>query len=80
MRENGRAKIFRAYPHGTYKGFTNAKWLPDLIFECYRLSGRHDRTGRPFKNTIEQLGVEEFIESCQLDQQVFSLCKKARLE
>lgn len=23
-----------------------AKWLPDLVYEYYRLSGRHERTGR----------------------------------
>ena len=44
-----RPKIFEPIPDGKYKGFTIAKWLPDLIYEYYRLSGRHERTGRPFK-------------------------------
>jgi aldehyde:ferredoxin oxidoreductase len=47
-------------PDGKYKGFTIAKWLPDLVYEYYRLFGCHERTGRPFKNTLDQLGLEEF--------------------
>ena len=54
-------------PDGKYKGFTIAKWLPDLIYEYYRLSGRHERTGRPFKETLDRLGLEKFREWCQLD-------------
>jgi hypothetical protein len=38
-----------------------AKWLPDLVWENYRLSGRHERTGRPFKETLEKLGLDEFL-------------------
>jgi aldehyde:ferredoxin oxidoreductase len=53
-------RFLEPIPDGKYKGFTIAKWLPDLIFEYYRLSGRHKRTGRPFKNTLDQLGLEEF--------------------
>ena len=53
-------RFLEPIPDGKYKGFTIAKWLPDLIFEYYRLSGRHERTGRPFKNTLDQLGLEEF--------------------
>ena len=45
---------------GKYKGFTMGKWLPDLVYEYYRLSGRHERTGRPFKAALNQLGLEEF--------------------
>ncbi len=60
-------RFLEPIPDGKYKGFTIAKWLPDLIFEYYRLSGRHERTGRPFKKTLDQLGLEEFTEWCQLD-------------
>jgi hypothetical protein len=52
--------IFGADCRGKYQGFTIAKWLPDLIYEYYRLSSRHERTGRPFKETLDQLGLEEF--------------------
>ncbi|MBI2363965.1 MAG: hypothetical protein HYV01_03020, partial [Deltaproteobacteria bacterium] len=44
-----------------------AKWLPDLVYEYYRLSGRHEKTGRPFKDTLEKLALEEFMEWSQLD-------------
>ena len=32
-----------------------------------RETGRHERTGRPFKDTLEKLGLEEFYEWAQLD-------------
>jgi aldehyde:ferredoxin oxidoreductase len=52
---------FSPIPNDKYKGFTIAKWLLDLIWEYYRLSGRHERTGHPFKETLEKLGLEEFL-------------------
>jgi aldehyde:ferredoxin oxidoreductase len=54
-------------PDGKYQGFTIAKWLPDMVYEYYRLSGRHEKTGRPFMNTLTQLGLEEFKDWAQLD-------------
>jgi aldehyde:ferredoxin oxidoreductase len=60
-------RFLEPIPDGKYKGFTIAKWLPDMIWEYYRLSGRHERTGRPFKDTLEKLGLEEFTEWSQLD-------------
>jgi aldehyde:ferredoxin oxidoreductase len=59
-------RFLEPIPDGKYQG-TIAKWLPDMVYEYYRLSGRHERTGRPLKNTLEQLGLEEFMEWCQLD-------------
>lgn len=47
-------------PDGKFKGFTIAKWLPEMIYEYYRMSGRHGRTGRPLMSTLESLGLEEF--------------------
>jgi aldehyde:ferredoxin oxidoreductase len=38
-----------------------------MIWEYYELSGRHERTGRPYKDTLEKLGLEEFSEWAQLD-------------
>ena len=55
------ARFLEPIPDGKYKGFTIAKWLPALVWEYYRLSGRHERTGRPFKETLEKLGLEEFL-------------------
>jgi aldehyde:ferredoxin oxidoreductase len=60
-------RFLEPIPDGKYKGFTIAKWLPDLVYEYYRLSGRHERTGRPFKQTLDRLGLEEFSDWCQLD-------------
>jgi aldehyde:ferredoxin oxidoreductase len=53
-------RFLEPIPDGKYKGFTIAKWLPDLIWEYYRLSGRHEHSGRPFGATLEKLGLEEF--------------------
>jgi aldehyde:ferredoxin oxidoreductase len=53
-------RFLEPIPDGKYKGFTIAKWLPDLVYEYYRLSGRHERTGRPFRETLVKLGLEEF--------------------
>jgi len=64
-RDVGRGSL-EPIPDGKYKGFTIAK-LPDLVYEYYRLSGRHERTGRPFKETLDRLGLEEFSEWAQLD-------------
>jgi aldehyde:ferredoxin oxidoreductase len=60
-------RFLEPIPDGKYQGFTIAKWLPGMIWEYYRLSGRHERTGRPFKDTLEKLGLEEFMEWSQLD-------------
>jgi aldehyde:ferredoxin oxidoreductase len=54
-------RFLEPIPDGKYQGFTIAKWLPDLIYEYYRVSGRHERTGRPFKDTLEKLGLQEFM-------------------
>jgi aldehyde:ferredoxin oxidoreductase len=58
-------RFLEPIPDGKYQGFTIAKWLPDLIFEYYRLSGRHERSGRPFRDTLQRLGLEEFDEWAQ---------------
>lgn len=53
-------RFLEPIPDGKYKGFTIAKWLPDLVHEYYRLSGRHEKTGRPFVDTLSRLGLDEF--------------------
>jgi len=60
-------RFLEPVPDGKHKGFTIAKWLPDLVYEYYRLSGRHEKTGRPFMETLAKLGLEEFSEWVQLD-------------
>jgi hypothetical protein len=38
-----------------------------MVREYHQLSGRHEKTGRPFTVTLKQLGLEEFSEWAQLD-------------
>lgn len=60
-------RFLEPIPDGKYKGFTIAKWLPDLVYEYYRISGRHEKTGRPYRDTLTKLGLDEFKEWSQLD-------------
>lgn len=60
-------RFLEPIPDGKYKGFTIAKWLPDLVYEYYKISGRHEKTGRPYMDTLQKLGLEEFKEWSQLD-------------
>ena len=60
-------RFLEPIPNGKYKGFTIVKWLPDLVNEYYRLSGRHEKTGRPFLDTLRRLDLEQFKEWSQLD-------------
>ncbi len=60
-------RFLEPIPDGKYKGFTIAKWLPGLIYEYYQLSGRHEKTGRPYIDTLQRLGLEEFVEWSQRD-------------
>ena len=60
-------RFLEPIPDGKYKGFTIAKWLPGLIYEYYRISGRHEKTGRPYMDTLTRLGLEEFKQWSQLD-------------
>jgi aldehyde:ferredoxin oxidoreductase len=60
-------RFLEPMPDGKYKGFTIARWLPEILYEYYRLSGRHERTGRPFIDTLLHLDLEEFHEWAQRD-------------
>ena len=53
-------RFLEPIPDGKFKGFTIARWLPGLIQEYYRLSGRHETSGRPYLSTLSRLGLEEF--------------------
>jgi aldehyde:ferredoxin oxidoreductase len=61
------ARFLEPVPDGKYKGFAIAKWLPDMLYEYYRLSGRHEKTGRPYADALTKLDLEEFNEWAQLD-------------
>ena len=60
-------RFLEPIPDGKNKGFTIAKWLPGMIYDYHRASGRHEKTGRPFMDTLTKLGLEEFREWSQLD-------------
>ncbi|MFC1868848.1 aldehyde ferredoxin oxidoreductase family protein [Thermodesulfobacteriota bacterium] len=47
-------------PDGDYKGFTIAKFLPEMVYDFYRECGWDINTGRPNQATLERLGMEEF--------------------
>jgi aldehyde:ferredoxin oxidoreductase len=53
-------RFLEPVPDGQYAGFTIAKWLPGLIHEYYRLTGRHELSGRPHRATLARLGLDEF--------------------
>ncbi len=55
-------RFLEPIPDGKHEGFTIANWLPNLIQDYYRLSGRHEITGRPHVSTLQRLGLEEFTE------------------
>lgn len=60
-------RFLEPIPDGKYQGFTIAKWLPELVYEYYRISGRHEKSGRPYRDTLVRLGLEEFKDWSQLD-------------
>ena len=45
-----------------------------MVREYYQLSGRHEKTGQPFIDTLKQLGLEKFSEWVQLDQSLPTVC------
>ncbi|OFW00730.1 MAG: hypothetical protein A3G20_02810 [Acidobacteria bacterium RIFCSPLOWO2_12_FULL_59_11] len=55
-------RFLEPVPDGRHKGFTIARWLPGLVQEYYRLSGRHELSGRPVLSTLTRLGLEEFAQ------------------
>ncbi len=55
-------RFLEPIPDGKYQGFTIARWLPDIVQEYYRLSGRHETSGRPYRATLERLGLDEFMD------------------
>jgi len=53
-------RFLEPVPDGKHQGFTIARYLPEIIQEYYKLSGRHEASGRPFLATLHRLGLEEF--------------------
>jgi aldehyde:ferredoxin oxidoreductase len=55
-------RFLEPIPDGKYEGFTMAQWLPDLVKEYYRLSGRDETSVRPTLETLRRLGLDEFAD------------------
>ena len=62
------SRFLEPVPDGRHKGFTVARWLPDLVQEYYRLSGRHELSGRPNMATLSRLGLEEFADWAEREE------------
>ncbi|NIO08314.1 MAG: hypothetical protein GTO40_10015 [Deltaproteobacteria bacterium] len=60
-------RFLEPIPDGKYKGFTIAKWLPDMVYQYHRISERDEKTGRPTKTVLTRLGLEEFMKWSQSD-------------
>ena len=60
-------RFLEPIPDGKFKGFTIAKWLPDLVYEYYRLPAATKNAGWPLMDTLQRLGLEEFKEWSQID-------------
>ena len=54
-------------PTASTKALPSRNGCPSLIYEYYRISGRHEKTGRPYMDTLTRLGLEEFKQWSQLD-------------
>lgn len=61
-------RFLEPVPDGRHQGFTIARWLPALIQEYYRISGRHEISGRPARSTLSRLGLEEFAEWAEREE------------
>ena len=61
-------RFLEPVPDGKHQGFTVARWLPGLIQEYYRLSGRHELSGRPVLGTLTRLGLEEFAQWAEREE------------
>jgi aldehyde:ferredoxin oxidoreductase len=61
------ARFLEPIPDGPHKGFTIARFLPDLINEYHELSGRDPVTGRPYRNVLQRLGLTEFLDWSEPD-------------
>jgi aldehyde:ferredoxin oxidoreductase len=54
-------RFLEPLPDGPFKGFSIAKFLPDLIYDFYRECGWDEKSGKPRGSTIKRLGLEEFV-------------------
>ncbi|MBI4333420.1 MAG: hypothetical protein HY673_19310 [Chloroflexi bacterium] len=53
-------RLLERLPDGPFKGFTVAKFLPDLVYDFYRACGWTVPGGKPTPETLRRLGMEDF--------------------
>lgn len=54
------SRLLEPLPDGPFKGFTIAKFLPELVYDFYRACGWDVVSGTPTLDTLKRLGMEEF--------------------
>ncbi len=54
------ARMLEPIPDGPFKGFTIAKFLPDLVYDFYRECGWDVPSGLPTAENLKRLGMEEY--------------------
>ena len=55
------SRFLEPLPDGKFKGFSIAKYLPDLVVDFYRACGWDEKTGKPTPDTLKRLDLEEFL-------------------
>jgi aldehyde:ferredoxin oxidoreductase len=53
------ARFLEPVPDGPSAGYSSAPWLPGLVQEYYKISGRDELTGRPKMETLIELGLSD---------------------
>lgn len=54
-------RMVEAPPSGIAKGKPMAPYVRGMIMEVYRLMGWDEKTGKPWRSTLERLGLEDII-------------------
>ncbi|MDZ4246195.1 MAG: aldehyde ferredoxin oxidoreductase N-terminal domain-containing protein, partial [Dehalococcoidia bacterium] len=54
------SRFLEPIPDGEFKGFTIAKFMPDIVYDFYKECGWDVKTGKPTPERLKKLGMEEF--------------------
>ncbi len=53
-------RFLEPIPDGQFKGFTIARYLPELMYDFYAACGWDGKSGRPYPATLKKFGLEGF--------------------
>lgn len=53
-------RFIESIQDGIGKGWTIAPYLRGLVFDFYRLAGWDETTGKPYRDTLQRLGIEQY--------------------